>query len=54
MYRAGEMYGGEDALQNAAPGRWTTTTRAIVENLKILKKMDDFLGFFNFVNLSQR
>jgi len=48
------MYGAEVALQNAATGRWTTTTRALVENLKILKKMDDSSGFFNFVNLSQR
>jgi len=41
-------------LQSTATGRWTTTTRALVENLKILKKMDDFSGFFNVFNLSQR
>jgi len=39
-------------LQSTATGRWATTTRAIVENLKILTKMDDFSGFFNFVSFS--
>jgi hypothetical protein len=35
-------------LQDAASGRWTTSTPENAENLKILRKMDHFPSFMNF------